>query len=128
MRYPTEVNLVGDAAETLRALIPLLQRKADRRWREQIEADVDRWWRTVERRARPSADPINPQLVFHELSQRLPGPRDPDRGLGLGDQLVRAPPAHAHGDDGGSLSGTLATMGPACPTRWRRSSRTPTGP
>src|SRR5436189_6294604 len=34
MRYPYEVNLVGDAAATLRALIPLLERNADRSWRE----------------------------------------------------------------------------------------------
>ena len=33
MRYPYEVNLVGDAKATLQALIPLLQRKEDRSWR-----------------------------------------------------------------------------------------------
>ena len=49
MRYPYELNLVGDAKATLRALIPLLQRKTDRAWREQIEADVADWWQTVER-------------------------------------------------------------------------------
>src|SRR5205823_14842744 len=30
LRYPVEVNLIGDSAETLRALIPFLQRKTDR--------------------------------------------------------------------------------------------------
>src|SRR5436189_6178288 len=30
MRYPYEVNLIGDAATTLRALIPLLQPRAER--------------------------------------------------------------------------------------------------
>src|SRR5205807_292994 len=44
IRYPMEVNLVGDSAETLRALIPLLQRKPDRSWREQIESEVAEWW------------------------------------------------------------------------------------
>src|SRR3954454_18178306 len=68
MRYPTEVNLVGDAAETLRALAPLLRHKEDRAWREEIEADVARWWEILDDRAHDSADPINPQLVFHELS------------------------------------------------------------
>lgn len=29
LRYPVEVNRVGDAAETLRALLPLLAHKAD---------------------------------------------------------------------------------------------------
>src|SRR3954449_910609 len=70
MRYPTEVDLVGDAAETLRALLALLERKADRAWREEIEEGVDRWWRILDDRAGESANPINPQLVFHELSDR----------------------------------------------------------
>ncbi len=34
MRYPTEVNIVADAAAALEALIPLLERKSDRSWRE----------------------------------------------------------------------------------------------
>ena len=37
MRYPYEVNLVGDSAATLRALLPHLRRKEDRSWREGIE-------------------------------------------------------------------------------------------
>ena len=72
IRYPTEVNLVGDSAATLRALLPLLERKADRSWREQIEASVGDWWRVIEERAMNDADPINPQRVFWELSPRLP--------------------------------------------------------
>ncbi len=72
IRYPMEVNLVGDAAETLRALIPLLAHKAERGWREQVEDKVADWWRLMEERAHETADPINPQLVFWELSERLP--------------------------------------------------------
>src|SRR5215208_2793578 len=45
LRYPMEVNLVGDARETLRALIPLLRRKDDRSWRERVESEVAEWWR-----------------------------------------------------------------------------------
>ena len=55
MRYPTEVNLVGDAAETLRALIPLLKRQEDRSWRKSIEDNVARWWRSMD--ARPTSRP-----------------------------------------------------------------------
>ena len=44
MRYPIEVNLVGDAAATLRALLPLLERQTDRGWRDTVEANVSRWW------------------------------------------------------------------------------------
>jgi pyruvate dehydrogenase (quinone) len=72
IRYPTEVNLVGDSAETLRALLPHLERKADRSWREQIEQSVAAWWHVLEERAMNDADPINPQRVFWELSPRLP--------------------------------------------------------
>jgi pyruvate dehydrogenase (quinone) len=73
MRYaPTEVNLCGDSKVSLQALIPLLEQKQDRSWRQEIEQNVDRWWRILEERAHQDADPLNPQLVFHELSKRLP--------------------------------------------------------
>src|SRR5919112_3779877 len=64
LRYPMDVNLTGDSAETLRALLPLLERKEDRGWREQIESGVADWWRTLEARAMADADPLNPQRVF----------------------------------------------------------------
>src|SRR6185312_13670012 len=44
-RYPTEVNLVGDSKQTLAALLPHLQTKERNGWREEIEENVDRWWR-----------------------------------------------------------------------------------
>jgi len=72
LRYPMEVNLVGDAAETLRALLPLLQAKADRSWREHIARNLEKWWRTLEARAMQPAIPVNPQRVVWELSPRLP--------------------------------------------------------
>jgi pyruvate dehydrogenase (quinone) len=72
IRYPMEVNLHGDAAATLRALIPLLRRKTDRGWRGKLEAGVQDWWRTLEHRALQPANPINPQRVAWELSPRLP--------------------------------------------------------
>ena len=57
IRYPMEVNLVGDSAETLRALIPLLERKDDR---VLARADRRRGRRVVEadRRARAHRRPI----------------------------------------------------------------------
>jgi pyruvate dehydrogenase (quinone) len=72
LRYPMEVALQGDAAATLRALLPLLKNKDDRRWREKIETNVADWWQTLEKRAAQSANPINPQRVFWELSPTLP--------------------------------------------------------
>jgi pyruvate dehydrogenase (quinone) len=114
MRYPYEVNLVGDAAATLRALIPHLRRKEDRSWREEIEQNVARWWETMEMEAMVEADPINPMRLFHELSTRLPN-----------DAIVAADSGSCanwyarqlkfRGDVRGSLSGTLATMGPGVP-------------
>lgn len=114
MRYPNEVNLVGDAAATARALLPLLQRKSDRSWRETIESNVARWWETMAMEAAVSADPIDPMRLFAELSPRLPD-----------DAIVTADSGSAanwyarqlkfRGNMRGSLSGTLATMGPAVP-------------
>ena len=72
IRYPMEVNLVGDSAETLRALKPLLRVKENRSWREEIEQNVREWWEVVEERSMSEADPINPQRVIWELSPRLP--------------------------------------------------------
>jgi pyruvate dehydrogenase (quinone) len=72
LRTPMECSLIGDAQQTLQALIPLLDRKSDRGWRGQIEQNVARWWQIMERRAMDKADPINPQRVFRELSPRLP--------------------------------------------------------
>jgi pyruvate dehydrogenase (quinone) len=72
VRYPMEVNLVGDSAETLRELVPHLERKTDRSWRKEIEENVARWWEVVEERSMAKADPINPERVIWELSPRLP--------------------------------------------------------
>jgi pyruvate dehydrogenase (quinone) len=114
MRYPMEVNLVGDAAETLRALLPLLERKPDRAWREEIEAGVARWWEVLGEQAQIPADPINPQLVFHELS-----PRMPDRAILTADTGTATDwwARHLRVREGmdALVSGTLATMGPGVP-------------
>jgi pyruvate dehydrogenase (quinone) len=67
-----EVNLKGDARETLQALRPLLDRKTDRGWRDTIEENVRKWWKVAEARSMNSANPVNPQRVFWELSSRLP--------------------------------------------------------
>ncbi|HZV04161.1 MAG TPA: thiamine pyrophosphate-requiring protein [Gemmataceae bacterium] len=72
LRYPMEVNIVGDSAAVLRALLPMLDQKADKSWRRGIEAGVKSWWEVLERRAMHSADPLNPQRLFWELSPRLP--------------------------------------------------------
>ncbi len=72
LRYPMEVNMVGDSAATLRALVPMLRQNDNASWRKKIEREVASWWKTLEERAMMSADPLNPQRVFWELSPRLP--------------------------------------------------------
>ncbi|MGE5117669.1 MAG: thiamine pyrophosphate-dependent enzyme, partial [Betaproteobacteria bacterium] len=64
--------LIGDSRATLAALLPLLDRRDDRRFREQVERAVRRWWSTLAADAQDDAEPIHPQRVFGELSARLP--------------------------------------------------------
>jgi pyruvate dehydrogenase (quinone) len=114
MRYPYEMNIVADAKTALRALIPLLRRKDDRSWRERIEANVARWWETMHMEAMVSAHPINPLRLFSELSTQLP-----DNAIVTADSGSAANwyarNLRFRGNIRGSLSGTLATMGPAVP-------------
>jgi pyruvate dehydrogenase (quinone) len=72
LRYPMDVNLIGDSKETLKALIPLIKYKEDRSWRKEIEDGIKEWWEVIDAKAMVNAKPINPQRVFHELSPRLP--------------------------------------------------------
>jgi pyruvate dehydrogenase (quinone) len=114
MRYPYEVNLVGDAVATLRALLPLLRRKFDRSWRESIEDKVARWWETVEAEAMVDGDPINPMRLFWELNARLP--EDAILAADSGSSANwYARHLRFRGEMRGSLSGNLATMGPGVP-------------
>jgi len=114
LRYPMQVNLVGDSRATLRALIPKLRYKADRSWRQRIERDVEKWWRVIDSRAATEADPLNPQLVFRELSPRLP-----DNCIVTGDSGSTAfwytRDLKIRRGMMASLSGGLATMGSALP-------------
>jgi pyruvate dehydrogenase (quinone) len=114
MRYPYEVNIVADAATALRALIPSLQRKQDRSWQKRIEANVARWWDTMQQQALVSAHPINPMRLFSELSPQLP-----DNAILTADSGSAATwyarQLRFRGNIRGSLSGNLATMGPGVP-------------
>ena len=114
MRYPNEVNLVGDAAATLRGLIPLLERKTDRSWRAGIESDVARWWETMAMQAGLDADPVNPMRLFSELSDRLPANAIVTADSGSAANWY-ARQLRFNVGMRGSLSGNLATMGPGVP-------------
>ncbi|MDP9243959.1 MAG: thiamine pyrophosphate-requiring protein [Chloroflexota bacterium] len=114
IRYPMEAQLVGDSKETLRQLLPLLERKDDRSWQEKIAGSVEDWWQLMADRAHESADPINPQRVFWELSSRLPDGciLTADSGS-VANWFARD--LRLRRGMSASLSGTLATMGPGVP-------------
>jgi pyruvate dehydrogenase (quinone) len=114
LRYPMDVPLKGDSAETLRALAPLLERKTDRAWRDEITKNVDAWWKEIEAQAMNTADPLNPERVFWELSKQLPDNciLSADSGTAATwyarDLKIRTGMM-------ASGSGNLASMGPAVP-------------
>lgn len=71
LRYPTEVNLTGDAGDTLAALLPLLRARDDTSWREQVAAWKKRWDAYSAKRATAKAHPVNPEAVVRGISARL---------------------------------------------------------
>ncbi len=114
LRYPMEVNMVGDSATALRRCCRCWSRRSRGSWRQGIEKRVASWWKTLEDRAMQPADPINPQRIFWELSQRLP-----ENCIMTGDS---GSVANWYGRDikmrrgmMGSLSGSLASLGAATP-------------
>ena len=114
IRYPMESTLVGDARETLRALLPKLKVKTDLAWRDKIVG----WNRERDTKTRAQAmtpaKPINPQRVFYELSPKLP-----DRAILSADSGSTANwfarDLKLRGGMMASLSGALASMGPGVP-------------
>jgi pyruvate dehydrogenase (quinone) len=114
LRFPAEVNLHGDAAETLRLLNPLLRRKDDRSWREGVEKGVDAWWKKLEERAKADADPVNPQRVVWEMSPLLPADAIVTSDSGSCANWYARDLRIQRGQSS-SLSGGLASMGAAVP-------------
>ncbi|MFF5308673.1 thiamine pyrophosphate-requiring protein [Streptomyces massasporeus] len=114
MRYPYEVNLVGDAKATLELLIPLIDEGRGREWYDTVCDNVTRWRDVMERRAGLDADPINPEYVTRALDAVLP-----DDAIVTCDSGSTANwyARHLTMKPGmrGSLSGTLATMGCGLP-------------
>lgn len=112
LRYPMDAALVGDAALTLRALLPRLRRRENGKWRDTVEKAARDTWHEEGERAHLAADPLNPELMFWELSSRLP-----DRALLAVDTGMSttffARSVRMREDMKMAVSGTLATMGPA---------------
>lgn len=114
LRYPTTVNLQGDSAATLRALLPMLDQKSDSSWRHTIEQNVRDWWGLLEKRTESRAHPINPELVFWKLSRYLPDNAIISSDSGSSANWFARDLKIRRGMMA-SLSGNLATMGPAMP-------------
>ncbi|MBQ0862741.1 thiamine pyrophosphate-requiring protein [Streptomyces smyrnaeus] len=115
IRYPMDAHLVGDSKETLRELIPLLQRKEDRSWREKIEENIRTWNTVLEKRASQTFDgKINPQAVAHQVSSMLPDGAILTADSGSATNWWARHIKLRKGMQA-SLSGTLATMGPGVP-------------
>jgi pyruvate dehydrogenase (quinone) len=114
IRYPMEVNLIGDAKETLQALMPFIKLKSEDRWRDEIAGQVRDWWKLIEARAMNTAHPMNPQRVFWELSAQLPEHCIITADSGSGTNWFARDLKIREGMRA-SLSGNLATMGCGVP-------------
>lgn len=114
LRYPVEVNLMGDSKQTLQRLIPLLHQKPSREWRDKLEEKIKQWNHEQQVLAMREANPLNPQFVFTALSPMLP-----DNCILTADSGSTASwyARELKIREGmmASLSGTLATMGCAVP-------------
>ncbi|MEU6530307.1 thiamine pyrophosphate-requiring protein [Streptomyces sp. NPDC046928] len=115
MRYPYEVNLIGDAKATLERLIPLIRsQERGREWFETVCDNVARWHEVMERRAALSADPVNPEYVTRALDPLLPADAIVTSDSGSMSNWYARHLTFRAGMRG-SLSGTLATMGCGVP-------------
>jgi pyruvate dehydrogenase (quinone) len=115
LRYPTEVNLTGDAGPTLRALLSELgPGPGPSRWRQTIADATSAWHRSQRELAGQAADPVNPQLLFSTLSDRLPDDAmvavDCGTATAWYARHLKVRPGML-----ASLSGTLLSMGGAMP-------------
>lgn len=72
LRYPIEVGLVGDSRQTLQRLLKQLTRNEDRSFLQEAQQGMDDWRKLMLDRATRTDKPMKPQVVAHELGQRLP--------------------------------------------------------
>jgi len=114
LRFPTEVNLIGDSRQTLAALLPLLKPKSGTAWREKIAKNLKDWYADEEARSNVTGEKINPQRVFWELSERLPSDAILTGDAGTATNWFARNIRMQRGMKS-SLSGSLATMGSAVP-------------
>ena len=71
LRHPADVGLVGDAKNTIRALLPLLE-KHGRKFLEKAQRAKAEWQKLMEERGTRLDKPMKPQVVGWELGKRIP--------------------------------------------------------
>jgi pyruvate dehydrogenase (quinone) len=114
LRYPMEVNLLGDAKATLTQLLDRVHQTDDLSWQNEVVENTRSWHAVTKRLASVKADPINPRYVFELLNERLP-----DNAIVTADAGSTADWYGHHIKLGpnmmGNLSGRLASMLAAMP-------------
>ena len=71
LRFPVDVGLVGDSRRVLRELLPRLKRKENRSFLEKAQKGMEDWRKVMKERATRRDVPMKPQVIAHELGQRL---------------------------------------------------------
>jgi pyruvate dehydrogenase (quinone)/pyruvate oxidase len=70
VRVPTQVPLVGDVTATLEALLPLLDRRADRSHLERYQRMVREWNEDMAALASQAREPIAPQYLAGQIDRQ----------------------------------------------------------
>ncbi len=73
LRFPVEVGLVGDTKRCLAELLPLLERKEDRKFLTEAQKGMKEWHEKMTQQAEVMDKPMKPQLLAAEVGKRLPG-------------------------------------------------------
>jgi pyruvate dehydrogenase (quinone)/pyruvate oxidase len=109
LRYPIEVGLVGDSANVLDDLIPLIKPNANKQHLERAQRDMTEWRETLKQRGSRPEIPMKPQVVAHTINSLLD-----DDAIIIADSGTITTWAARHiemrGEQMFSCSGTLASM------------------
>jgi pyruvate dehydrogenase (quinone) len=114
LRFPVDIGLVGDAKAVLTHLLPLLEKKKDRKFLEKAQSRMKDWNSVLEKRGTRMDMPMKPQVVTHTLSRLL----DDDAIVSADSGTIATWTARyveMRGDMQFSLSGSLATMANGLP-------------
>src|ERR1700733_8924032 len=113
-RIVTELPVVGDSKQTLRALLPLLKQRTEQDFLHKCQQEMNTWRRNMTALEDAERDPIAPQYLMAVISELAA-----DDAILTCDSGTIATWAARHwtirGDRRFYLSGNLATMAPGLP-------------